>query len=323
MASVIVDELVRPMLVQQEIWESEGILSLVLVDPDGRDLPTWEPGAHIDVVLPSGLVRQYSLCSDYKDRQHYRIGVLLDPESRGGSKEIHETQLVGKLLNVRGPRNHFELLDAPHYVFLAGGIGITPMMPMIERAEELGIPWRLLYGGRSIKTMSYVPELLGRTGGTVELIPEDEKGYPDLDAAIASVGDGLMYSCGPPGLLNALEAKAATTLAPGTLHIERFVAGETVEYDEGDNTAFEVELRKTGAVVSVPPDKTMLHAILEALPYFMYACEEGYCGTCLATVLDGVPDNRDSCLSDAEREEGKVVITCVSRSKTPRIVLDL
>lgn len=313
-------------LVRQVTWEADGVVSLRLVDPQGRELPRWEPGAHIDLILPSGLIRQYSLCGDVADRYSYRVGVLNDPTSRGGSKEIHETSLVGKRLTVRGPRNHFHLSEDAGFVFIAGGIGITPMLPMITEAEHRGVPWKLVYGGRNRATMAFLDEIAAHSGGTVDLIPEEERGYPDLDTILQETPPtSAVFTCGPPGMLAAVEERAAKYLPEGSLHLERFTAPEGSVSPElsGDDDVFECVLARKGVTITVPPDKTLLRAIRDVLPSMLYSCEEGYCGTCEVKVLEGVPDHRDTILSDEERASNKTIMVCVSRSQTPRLVLDL
>jgi len=321
-----VEEAPYELRVHQVTWEAEGIVSLRLVHPDRKELPLWEAGAHIDLLLPSGLVRQYSLSGDVDDRFSYRVSVLNEPNSRGGSREIHERTLVGSLITVRGPRNHFSLSNEGQFVFIAGGIGITPMLPMISEVERRGVPWKLIYGGRSRKTMAFLDELSAHTSGVVELVPEEELGYPDLDSILHAVGpDTAVFTCGPPGMLAAVEERCARYLPPHVLHLERFTAPEGAVSPEltGDDDVFEVELARKGVTITVPPDKTLLRAIRDVIPSMLYSCEEGYCGTCEVKVLEGVPDHRDTILSDDERESNKTIMVCVSRSKSPKLVLDL
>lgn len=321
-----VDQSPFEVIVRQVTWEADGIVSLQLVDPEGGELRAWEPGAHVDVVLPSGLVRQYSLCGEVADRRSYRISVLLEPESRGGSREIHQTPLVGKRLTLRGPRNHFRLVDAERYLFLAGGIGVTPIIPMIREATARDVPWTLVYGGRSRKTMGFLDEIAASaSGGTVDIITEEERGYPDLPAIMKDVVSGtVVYCCGPPGMINAVEDNCARYLEPGVLHVERFTAPtDAPPLDDLPSDAFEVELARKGVTLTVPPDRSVLRVVLEAVPSFLYSCEEGYCGTCLAKVLEGEPDHRDTILTEEERAKNDQMYICVSRSKSPRLVLDI
>lgn len=322
--SVLSDQTPVELLVRSVTWAAEGVVTLDLVDPEGRRLPAWEAGAHIDLVLPSGLIRQYSLCGDLNDHRTYRIGVLRDANSRGGSIEIHDTALVGRRLAVRGPRNHFALVDAPRLLFLAGGIGVTPMIPMLQEAERRGTPWHMVYGGRSRRTMAFLDEIARRTDGTYEVITEEETGYPDFDKILSGVDDATaVYCCGPTAMIEVVEKKCAQYLEPGQLHIERFTVAPTDENAEPeDNDSFEVELARAGVTLTVPPDRSLLRTVLDVVPTFLYSCEEGYCGTCEAQCLDGEPDHRDTVLSDEEKAEGKIML-CVSRAKSKRLVLDI
>lgn len=322
--SVLSDQSPVELLVRSVTWAAEGVVTLDLVDPDGARLPPWEAGAHLDIVLPSGLLRQYSLCGDLDDHRTYRIGVLRDPNTRGGSLEIHETALVGRRLAVRGPRNHFPLLEASRFLFLAGGIGVTPMLPMLQEAERRGTPWHLVYGGRSRKTMAFLDEIDKRLDGTYDVVTEEEQGYPDFDAILSDLPAGTgVYACGPTAMLDVLEKKCAQYLEPGALHIERFTAAPPVEGAEPeDNDTFEVELARSGVTLTVPPDRSLLRVVLDVVPTFLYSCEEGYCGTCEARVLEGEPDHRDTVLTDEEYAAHKMMI-CVSRAKSKRLVLDI
>jgi ferredoxin-NADP reductase len=206
------------LVVSQLVREAEGVVSLVLADPAGRDLPSWEPGAHLDLCLP-GVTRQYSLCGDPQDRSRYRLGVLLEPASRGGSKFVHETLCAEHPVTVRPPRNHFALTDAPDYLFIAGGIGITPILPMIAQAQRAGRPWRLVYGGRTRGSMAFVEELAAY-GDNVQIRPQDEFGLLDLATLLAEPGETHVYCCGPEPLLAAVEAQCESWPA-GRLHVER------------------------------------------------------------------------------------------------------
>ncbi|WP_372660265.1 PDR/VanB family oxidoreductase [Amycolatopsis kentuckyensis] len=294
---------------------AEGVVRLTLRAPDGGPLPAWEPGAHLDLVLGPDLVRQYSLCGDPADRSVLQVAVLREPAGRGGSAHVHERLRNGETLRVRGPRNHFALEPAPHYLFVAGGIGITPLVPMLATAEAAGARWRLLYGGRTRASMAFAAELRDRYGDRVELVPQDERGLLDLDAALAAEPGAAVYCCGPEPLLAAMEVRCA----PGTLHVERF----TAKADTEAKTAFEVELAQSGRTLSVPPDRSVLEVVEESGVPVLSSCREGTCGTCETGVLAGVPDHRDAVLTPAEQEAGDVMMICVSRCAGPRLVLDL
>lgn len=319
----------QPLLVHQVRREAEGVLSLRLVDPDGSPLPAWTPGAHVDVALPSGLVRQYSLCGDPDAGDAYTIAVLREAAGRGGSREIHESAREGRTLPVGMPRNRFPLVDAPRYLFIAGGIGITPILAMAREATRRGVPWHLMYGGRTRSSMAFVGELESLGRENIELLPQDEVGMPDLDSILRGTPeDNAVYCCGPEGLIAAAESACDVHLPPGALHVERFSPAKPTSADPPEETAtspatFEVELRRTGHVLSVPPDRSLLDVVRDAVPAAPSSCEEGFCGVCETTVLDGAPEHNDEVLTDDERERSETMLICVGRSKSPRLVLDL
>lgn len=295
---------------------ADGVLALTLRHPLGEELPAWEPGGHIDVVLGPGLERQYSLCGDPADRTEWRIAVLREPDGRGGSAHVHEQLRQGDKVRVRGPRNHFALEPAPRYRFIAGGIGITPILPMLAEAESRGAQWTLLYGGRTRNSIAFTEEL-GRYGDRVTVAPQDETGLLDLASVLDDVPEGtLVYCCGPGPLLDAVEARCPA----GVLRLERFTPKEQ---ETGENTEFEVELAQSGRTVTVPADVSVLDAVRGAGVEVLFSCTEGTCGTCETDVLEGAPDHRDSVLTDAEREAGETMMICVSRCRGKRLVLDL
>ncbi|KUN61572.1 ferredoxin [Streptomyces canus] len=295
---------------------ADGVLALTLRHPLGEQLPQWEPGAHIDVVLGPGLERQYSLCGDPADRTAWRIAVLREPVGRGGSAHVHEQLGQGDKVRVRGPRNHFALRPAPAYRFIAGGIGITPILPMLAAAEAEGAEWTLLYGGRTRQSMAFTEEL-SRYGDRVTVAPQDETGLLDLASVLDGVPEGtLVYCCGPGPLLDAVEERCPA----GLLHVERFTPKEQ---PAGENTEFEVELAQTGTTVTVAPDVSVLDAVRASGVEVLFSCTEGTCGTCETDVLDGTPDHRDSVLTDEEREAGETMMICVSRCRGKKLVLDL
>ncbi|MFH8406027.1 PDR/VanB family oxidoreductase [Streptomyces sp. NPDC018019] len=311
----------RRLLVAERAEEAEGVVRLRL---EGDGLPAWEPGAHIDLVLPSGAVRPYSLCGDPADTGSYTIATRLIEDGRGGSREVHEQLHEGTTVEVRGPRNRFRLEECHACLFIAGGIGITPILPMLRQAESEGVPWRLVYGGRSRASMPFLEEiekLAGAASDRVTVVPEDEAGLPDLATALTDAPPhAAVYCCGPDPLMDAV----ATLLphgAPGlTLHTERFTPA-TAE-PTGENTEFEVELRRTGRTITVPADRSVLRALRDqALPDLPYSCEQGFCGTCQQRVLAGEVDHRDTLLTDTERADSLLI--CVSRGRGGRLVLDL
>ncbi|MCD7436666.1 PDR/VanB family oxidoreductase [Streptomyces lincolnensis] len=295
---------------------ADGVLALTLRHPLGEELPAWEPGAHIDVVLGPGLERQYSLCGDPADRSAWRIAVLREPDGRGGSAHVHRELRQGDKVRVRGPRNHFALKPAPGYRFVAGGIGITPILPMLAEAESKGAEWTLLYGGRTRASMAFAEEL-SRYGDRVTIAPQDETGLLDLASVLDDVPEGtLVYCCGPGPLLDAVEERCPA----GVLHVERFAPKEQ---ETGENTGFEVELAQSGRTVTVAPEVSVLDAVRAAGVEVLFSCTEGTCGTCETDVLDGTPEHRDSVLTDEEREAGETMMICVSRCRGTRLVLDL
>jgi ferredoxin-NADP reductase len=300
---------------------AEGVVSLTLTHPGGARLPDWTPGSHIDLVLPEGTTRQYSLCGDRWDAHTYRIAVLREPAGRGGSAYVHDRLSPGDHVGVGGPRNHFPLVPSEKYLFIAGGIGITPLLPMVRQAELLGTKWQLLYGGRTRSSMAFDEELMEAYGERVHIVPQDELGMLDLAAWLgAPQPDTKVYSCGPAPLLAAVEA-ACVAWPPYALRTERFAAA--TQAAPVRTAPFEVELRRTGRTVNVTPDVSVLEAVRRAGVDVLSSCEQGTCGTCLTPVLEGRPDHRDSVLADHERAANDCMFLCVSRSCGDRLVLDL
>jgi ferredoxin-NADP reductase len=309
--------------------ESTSVMSLELALPDGSALPEWQPGAHLDIVLPSGLVRQYSLCSDPGDLQNYRLAVLRETDGRGGSEELHSETRLGTKLTARGPRNHFSMEGgATHYLLVAGGIGITPILAMAKQLMAAGKSTRLIYCGSSRQTMAFVDELQEVMGDSLALYPRDERGRADLLAEIKKAPAGTaVYACGPERLLADLKSITLDTLGADAFHAELFAAATPpASTREAAETAadapFEIELRQSGCTLSVPPEKSILDVVLEVNPSFMSSCEEGFCGTCETKVLEGEVEHRDTILSEKERARNDTMFICVSRSKCPKLVLD-
>lgn len=303
------------------VTEADGIVSLHL-EPAAGSFPEWQPGAHIDLNLAPGLVRQYSLCSDPRDLSRWRVSVLREPQSRGGSQWVHENLSVGDHILLGGPRNNFELTLHSEYLFIAGGIGITPILPMIAQCEERGLPWRLVYGGRSESSMAFTAELAAY-GDKVTFWPQDKRGLIDLPTLLKEPTPGLaVYCCGPGVLLDAVESHCERWPAGvGSLHLERFrpKAGAL----EGQNTEFEIELESSGEVLTVPADKSIVEALEAAGIHVPTSCREGTCGTCETVVIEGVPDHRDSYLTPGEKASNEVMMLCCSRSCSKRLVLEL
>jgi ferredoxin-NADP reductase/DMSO/TMAO reductase YedYZ heme-binding membrane subunit len=316
---------VMQLLIGQTTWEADNVLSLRLHSPAGAPLPSWEPGAHIELALPSGRRRQYSLCGDPADTRSYRIAVLQISPGRGGSVEVHTGTRAGQLITVHGPRNHFPIVPSAAYLFIAGGIGITTMIPMATRVASTGGDWKLVYTGRRRASMAFLDEVRALDSDRVEVMPADERGRPDLDAIIGAASPGTaVYCCGPDRLLRAVQ-KLVTARPDLSLHSERFggiTTGDAAVTISGGGALFTVELRRTGRIIPVPGDRTLLQAIREVLPNVPAGCEQGVCGGCRTTVLDGEPEHRDELLSSAERAAGAMLI-CVSRARSERLTLDL
>jgi ferredoxin-NADP reductase len=320
MSAITSGELEIDLLVERRTAAADGVVVLTLRDRWGGDLPEWEPGAHIDLVLKPCLVRQYSLCGDPSDRRRWRLGVLLEHEGRGGSRHIHENLTEGAVVRVRGPRNHFALMPSKRYLFIAGGIGVTPIVPMLAAAEAAGADWRLVYGGRTRSSIAFHEELSARYGERVLVQPQDETGLLDLDSLLGRPAeDTLVYCCGPEPLLQAVEGRCAAW-PRGSLRVERFAPRAT---EEAVLQTFEVELRRSCLRLVVPPEKSILDVVGEARIQVLSSCTEGTCGTCETVVIEGIPEHRDSVLTEEERAVGDAMMICVSRSLTPRLVLDL
>ncbi|MFI1291780.1 PDR/VanB family oxidoreductase [Streptomyces sp. NPDC020792] len=315
------------MLVKSVKSEADEVKSLRLECPDGSTrLPGWTPGAHIEITLPSGLVRQYSLFGDPSDEDGYDIAVLRQENGRGGSVEVHESLVAGTTVGVRGPINRFPLQDAAEYLFIAGGIGITPILPMVREAQRRGVKWKLVYGGRTVSSMAFC-ELLGEPSqGDVSFVPEDELGLIDVQLTLDTADpSAAVYCCGPHGLISSVER--ACSERGREFNFERFGAnpdaGNGVPAFEGTSGTFEIELRKTGKVLCVAENQSILQVVREVIPDVPSSCEDGFCGSCETKVLGGVPEHHDSILSEFERAGGQTMMICVGRSRSNRLVLDL
>jgi ferredoxin-NADP reductase len=321
--NVSVSELEIELVISGREDLAQDVVALTFAHPDGHPLPGWTPGAHIDLILDASLTRQYSLCSSPADTSLWRIGVLRDPGSRGGSDFIHDRLHEGTSVLVRGPRNNFPLVSSPRYQFIAGGIGITPILPMIEFAQAAGAEWHLLYGGRRRDSMAFAGSL-SSMGDQVAICPQDETGLLELASVLgAPRDDTVVYCCGPEALLGAVE-KACSTWPSGALHIERFSAKPVVDEPSGAALeTFEVVCQRSGVTVTVPTGKSVLDVIDQAGVSVLGSCYEGICGSCETAVLQGTPLHRDSVLTDEEREANDVMMICVSRSCSERLVLDL
>jgi ferredoxin-NADP reductase len=298
---------------------AEGVVEFTLARPDGARLPDWAPGAHIDVHVPGGLVRQYSLCGDRWDAETYRIAVQREPAGRGGSGALHDAVRVGDHLEFGGPRNNFRLAPAADYLFVAGGIGITPLLPMLRQADLLAIDWRLVYLGRRRERLAYLAEL-ERFGDRVTVHCSDEAGRADLDGWRPLDPRTRVYACGPERLIDAVERWGAV---PGghPARVERFAASASTS--AGPMRSFEVHAARTQATATVEPGESIVAALRRVGVDVLTSCAQGVCGTCETEILEGVPDHRDSLLDDTERAAGTCLFPCVSRCAGERLVLDL
>lgn len=310
-------EVRRWMRVAKRVEEADDVAHLTLVPVD-EELPGWTPGAHVDLIGPDGLVRQYSLCGDPRD-DFWEIAILRVRDGRGGSTWVHDKVTVGVEVEVKGPRNQFPLEDADDHLFVAGGIGITPLLPMVRELERRGASWHLAYGGRTRGSMAFVDELLALGGDRVDVVPEDEGGLLDLAEVLGAPTPGRrVYCCGPEPLLEAVEGRLAGR--PEVLHVERFAPAAPVDL-RGD--AFEIEVASSGKRVQVDADQSIIDALANEGVQVDFSCREGTCGTCETGVLGGVPDHRDSILSEGERAENDVMFICVGRCLEGPLVLDI
>jgi ferredoxin-NADP reductase len=305
------------------VAHDENVIALTLSSTDGGPLPRWFPGAHIDVHLPSGRVRQYSLNGDPADRDSYRIAVRRIPDGGGGSVEVHDTLTVGATVTTRGPRNAFPLSIPGHgsrarrVRFVAGGIGITPILPMIGQAEQRHVEWSLVYVGRSRDSLPFLDEV-SQFGDRVTIRTDDVHGLPTAEDLLGDCTDGTaVYACGPAPMLTTIRSRLAGR-ANVELHFERFAAPPVI-----DGMQFSVSVASTGQIVDVGATETLLSALQRARVAAPYSCQQGFCGTCRTGVLEGVVEHRDTLLTDPERAAGTMLV-CVSRAREgERLILDL
>ena len=305
--------------------EANDIISVELRAPDGSQLPAFEAGAHIDLHLPNGLVRSYSLVNAPDERHRYVLGVLRDRASRGGSRCVHEQLRVGMMVDISAPRNNFPLHeDAPYSVLVAGGIGVTPILSMGQRLKATGRPFEVLYLARSRASAAFTREVQTLGVPVHWHFDQEAGGPPDLRALLAErgrVAGTHYYACGPAPMLDSF-TMAAQDLGYANAHIERFAAIEVAAASDAKQT-FVVELRRSGKTLHVASGQSLLAVLREQLVPVESSCEEGICGACETRVIEGIPDHRDSVLSPAEHAAGKSMMVCVSGCKSERLVLDL
>lgn len=290
--------------------EATDVVSLRLARPDSSPLPAWRPGAHIDVFLASGRQRQYSLCGDPRDRHRYRIAVRRIDDGDGGSREMHALR-AGDTLRIRGPRNAFTFVrSAPSYLFVAAGIGITPLLPMAHAAGSRG---RLVYLGRSRDTMPF----LGEVPPDTDIRPDEETGPTDIPALLATAAPGAaVYVCGPAPILDIAQRSLFALNPTASLHTELFSARPVTDGHE-----FDIVLARDGQTVRVGSTETALGAIRRVRPDVVFSCRQGFCGTCKTRVVAGEIEHRDRLLTPDERTDH--LLTCVSRSTGGALTLDL
>jgi vanillate O-demethylase ferredoxin subunit len=311
-------------LVRSVMVLADNICSFELVDPAGHALPEFTAGAHVDIHLANGLIRQYSLCTDPAETDRYVIAVLREPQGRGGSVAMHEELRPGTRVTISAPRNNFKLAaGAERHVFLAGGIGITPIMSMIAAAQAGGKDFHLYYCARSPERTAFLDvlqPLVAAGKATVHFDGGDPARSLDLKAVLRDHRPGThLYYCGPNGMLNAAEA-ASEHWPPGTRHCERFSAAPAAPAAAPD-LPFEIELARSGGCYVVAPGKSIVQVLKANGITVETSCEEGFCGTCMTRYLAGQPLHRDTVLDDEDREE--FLMICCSRAKSGRIVLDL
>ena len=301
-------------------YEAHETLSFEFTPLDGRTLPPVEPGAHIDIHLPNGMMRQYSLVTAEGERKSYVVGIKKDRASRGGSKYIHEQLHVGEVLKIGGPRNNFPLNEtAAHSVLIAGGIGITPIWCMAQRLIAKVAPWTMYYSCRERAEAAFLGDLQGRPEVSLHFDAESGGKFLDLKEIVAKAPEGShFYCCGPTPMLKAYE-EATANVPEGHMHVEYFTAAEEAATEGG----YSVVLQRSGTEFAIPEGKTILQVLREAGMDVTYSCEEGVCGACEMAVISGTPDHRDNILTDREREESKTMMICCSGSKSAKLVLDM
>jgi vanillate O-demethylase ferredoxin subunit len=322
MSSVVAPLRVR---VHSVTWQAEGIYSFELRDPTGAELPAFTAGSHIDLNLPSGLVRSYSLVNPQDERHRYVVAVQKDRSSRGGSTWVHDKLHTGDIITISAPRNNFPLAeDAPHSLLIAGGIGVTPLWCMMQRLGALGRSAELIYCARTPKDAAFQEAIAAIDGKAGAKVTFNFDGVPggkmlDLKATVASLApDAHIYCCGPLPMLEAFE-EATKDLPRERVHVEYFTAKDAPAAEGG----YTVVLAKSGKSFQIQPGKTILETLLDAGLNVGSSCLEGVCGTCETKVLEGVPDHRDVVLTDSERKASKTMMICCSGSKTDKLVLDL
>lgn len=318
----------REVRVTQMTWEADGVVSVRLGRIESNDpLPPWEPGAHIDIYVPDGTTRQYSLCGDPGDLSSWQFAVLREPEGRGGSAFIHEQLRVGDRLLVTRPKQSFALEDASFHALVAGGVGITPMMTMAEELARTGRPFHLTYGGRTRTSMAFC-QRLEALGDHVTVLAEDTDGRADLEAVVRDMPEGgLVYVCGPVGLLRAVEA-AAEAVHGAEQDIVRFELFSRAGVEPQESAAldadnYELVLTESGHTLRLSPEANILEVVLALGLDVENDCRDGICGSCITPIRSGTADHRDLVLTKREKAAMDKMLICVSRPTCARLELEL
>jgi vanillate O-demethylase ferredoxin subunit len=301
-------------------WETELVKAVELRSLDGSELPKFTAGSHVDLHLPIGLVRSYSLLNPQRERHRYVVGIARDRDSRGGSRYIHDDLKVGDVLPVTPPRNLFPIDEtAETSVLIGGGIGITPIISMVQRLDELGRNWRLYCAARSRKDAPFIDRLVVYGDSVSFHFDNEAAGLLDVESIVAGAPAGAhLYCCGPTLMLSTFTA-AARKRDPGCIHIERFSPADDAATDGG----FLVELARTGRTLAVPKGSTILETLRNAGISPLCSCQQGICGSCETRVIAGEPDHRDAVLTADERKSNETMMICCSGSRSKKLVLDL
>ena len=304
--------------------QGDGVVVLDLIPVGGATLPAFEAGAHVDIHIAPGLVRQYSLCSDPGDNASYRLGVLKDPASRGGSTGVHDTLLEGAEIEISAPRNLFPLAsDAKRSILIGGGIGITPMIAMAYALHSRGEEFELHYCGRSRSRSAFLDELSNAAFANRVFTHFDDEAPEqklDMDAVLGQAQAGVhVYTCGPAGFMDWVIAESHKHgYADDHVHREYF----QVEVDNS-GASFEVVAVRSGKTVQVAEGQSIVAALKTVGIKVAMSCEQGACGTCMCDVLEGEPDHRDVYLNDEEKQSNELIMLCCSRAKSKKLVLDI
>ncbi|OZF03650.1 MULTISPECIES: PDR/VanB family oxidoreductase [Nocardiaceae] len=313
-AAPVVRDIALTLRSREVLCGDQQVVRLEFESPSGEELPAWAPGMHLDFVLPSGRRRQYSLCGDPSDAHAYTVAVRFIPDGGGGSAEMHALE-IGTPVTVTGPRNGFPFVADGRAVFVAGGIGITAILPMVRAARATGMDWYLEYRGRSRESLPFLDEILALDDDRVNVRTDDVDGIASGSELLDRVAGGAVYCCGPPPMIDAVRAAVDGTDATH-LYFERFSPPPV-----RNGVEFEVQLVDSGDVITVGAEQTALQAIREVRPSVAYSCQQGFCGTCRTRVLVGTPEHRETRLTPEEQESEMLI--CVSRAAGGRIVLDL